>query len=133
MGRAGQWIRLRLGDYLIAAGRRADAETHLMSIVSDYNSDAIKDSDGEGMALVGRATYLLRSYHDSVKAFGDAEGADPNHVQTHVWSSKIFLDKYNPGDAEKSLKLAMKVAPKNPDVLVMLGRIRIEQTMDFDE
>ena len=45
----------------------------------------------------------------------------------------LFLDKYDPGHAEEEVKDAAKVAPNHPDVLVMLARVKLEQTLDFEE
>jgi len=53
--------RLLLGELFIEAGRRADAQAPLMSLVSDYNQNAIQSTDAEGLTLVGRAAHLLRS------------------------------------------------------------------------
>ncbi|HEY5376309.1 MAG TPA: hypothetical protein VIK01_21660, partial [Polyangiaceae bacterium] len=48
-------LELELGAVLLREGRRADAEPVLMAVVNDYNEDRIKETDGAGLSLVGRA------------------------------------------------------------------------------
>src|SRR5580693_5709389 len=59
-GVGGRRVRLELGELLIRAGRRAEAEPILMEFANEYGSDAINASDPEGLAMVGRAMHLLR-------------------------------------------------------------------------
>src|SRR5450432_2494531 len=66
-------VRLELAEILLDEGRRVDAEPVLMTLVTDYNDDLIKDSDGADLALVGRAAQLLRSPRDANNAFNAAE------------------------------------------------------------
>src|SRR6187431_1829767 len=79
--RASYAVQLELGTVLLREGRRADAEPVLMAIVSAYNDDRIKDTDGAGMALVGRAAQLLRSPKDANDAYDAAERALPGDTQ----------------------------------------------------
>jgi tetratricopeptide (TPR) repeat protein len=131
-GVPGRRIRLLLGEYYVATGRRTDAEAPLMTIISDYNSDAIKETDGEGLAMVGRAAHLLRSYKDANEAFQQSLGADRKNLRLLLWHAELLLEKYNIGGAEASIRDAAKLAPKNPDVLVAMARIKLEQSYDFD-
>ena len=78
-------LQLELGSLLLQAGRRADAEPVLMTIVQAYNDDRIQDSDGAGMALVGRAAQLLRSPKDANDAYDAAERALPG--DTRLWAA----------------------------------------------
>ncbi len=125
-------IWIRLGEYRIAMGKRADAEAPLMQIVGEYNSDAIKDNDAEGMALVGRATQLLRAWHNANDSYLKSEQDDPANVRERLWHADLLLDKFNWGGAEENVRKALKVAPKDPDALVMLARIKLRQSLDFD-
>ena len=122
---------LMLGEFKIATGHRADAEAPLMRIIADYNSDAINSKDPQGLALVGRAATLLRSPKDANKAFNEAEH-DKNNVEARLWHADLFLDTYDPGHAEEVTKEVLAVDPKNAKALVMMARIQLEQTLDFD-
>jgi hypothetical protein len=49
-----------------------------------------------------------------------------------LWRTELFLDKYNPGAAGETMKDAIKVAPKDPDVRVWFARLKLENGLDFD-
>lgn len=131
-GAGGHRARLLLGEYLIAQGRRADAEAPLMAIIQDYNDGAITERDGEGLAIVGRAAHLLRSPKDANAAFNESERAAKKNVSTLLYRADLFLDKYDPGHAEEVLREALEVAPKRADAMVAMARVKLDQTLDFD-
>jgi len=125
-------IRLLLGEVLIERGQRDAAEPILMTLIDDYNEDRIVDTDGEALALVGRAAYLLRAPRDANDAFNAAESADKAHLPTLLWRAELFLEKHDPGHAEEVVREALAIAPNHPDALVWLARVRLEQAYDFD-
>jgi cellulose synthase operon protein C len=132
VGRQGRIVRHLLGELLIASGRSREAEAPLLQLVDEYNSGAIKSPDAEGLGLVGRAAYLLRSPKDANRAFNEAERIDKGAVQTLIWRAELFLDKYDPGHAEEVLKEALAVAPNRADAIVLEARLRLDQTLDFN-
>jgi tetratricopeptide (TPR) repeat protein len=131
-GAGGRRVRLALGELLIRAGRRADAEPVLMEFASEYGSDAISDKDAEGLAMVGRAMHLLRHAKDANRAYDESERAKKGLVETLLWRAELFLEKYDPGHAEEVLNEAIKVAPHRADALVMLARLKLDEAFDFD-
>lgn len=131
-GVEGRRVRLLLGELLLQLGKRADAEPVLMTLIADYNSDAIGATDAEGLALAGRAAHLLRVPRDANTLFNQSERANKKRVKTLLARGELFLEKYNPGLAEEVLRDALALAPKHPDVLVALARVKLEQTLDFD-
>ena len=125
--------RLLLGQYLIATGKRADAKAPLKTLIADYNSDAITSKDAAGLSMVGRAAHLLRSPKDANSAYNDAEKAGAKTmVDTLLWRSDLFLDKYDPGHAGEVVQEAAKIAPNDPRVRVALARVKLENSLDFD-
>jgi predicted Zn-dependent protease len=125
--------QVELGDVLLGQGRRADAEPLLMKVVSDYNDDRIKESDGVGLTLVGRAAQLLRSPRDANDAYNAAERVLPGATQTLLFRAELFLEKYDPGHAEEVLNEILAKAPAEPEALVLLARVKLAQALDFDE
>lgn len=124
--------RLLLGELLIEKGKRADAQAPLMTIVSDYNNDVIKDDDAEGLSIVGRAAHLLRSPHDANDAFNEAERAGgKKRVETLLWRAELYLDKYDPGHAAQVVGEALDLAPNDPRARVMMAHAKLAQAMDF--
>ena len=113
-GKGGRAVRLLLGEYSIAVGHRRDADAPLLTIIDDYNNDVITSTDAEGLAVAGSAAYLLRSPKDANKLLNESERADPTLVDGLLWHAELFLDTYDPGHAEETLKEARKLAPREP-------------------
>jgi tetratricopeptide (TPR) repeat protein len=124
--------RLVLGELLVATGKRSEAQAPLMTLVKDYNNDAITDTDSEGLTLVARAADLLRSPAEANETFDAAEKAGgKRRVETLLWRAELFLDKYNPGAAASVVKDALALAPHDPRVHVAMARVKLDQAMDF--
>ncbi|HEY4102827.1 MAG TPA: tetratricopeptide repeat protein [Polyangiaceae bacterium] len=130
---ASRAARLELGDVLLSEGRRAEAEPVLMTLINDYNDDHVSEQDGVGLALVGRAAQLLRSARDANDAYNAAEHALPGDTQILLFRADLFLDKYDPGHAEEVLNEILTKAPREPMALVLLGQVKLAQSLDFDE
>jgi len=131
-GAGGREARIELGEFLIQMGKRTDAEAVLMTFANDYRNDTIKDDDSVGMSLVGRATELMRAWHNADDSYNTAEKDDPRNVRAHTWHAGLDLGKFNMAGAERHMRAVLKLEPKNPDALVFMARIKLEQTMDFD-
>lgn len=131
-GTGGRKVRVELGELLIRAGRRADADPVLRSLADDYNNDAFPATDAESLALVGRAMHLLRHAKDANTTFKESMKADKKRLDAHLWWASLFQDADDPGDAEQELKAALDLAPKNADATVMLARLKLDQSFDFD-
>lgn len=129
---AARRARLLFGEILLASGQKSEAEALLMTLIEDYNSDRITAEDGPGLALVGRAAYLLDSPHDANDAFNAAERAAPGVAQTLLWRAELFLDKHDPGHAEEVITELLSKAPQHPGGLVWMAHVKLEQTLDFD-
>jgi cellulose synthase operon protein C len=136
-GVGGRRVRLVLGQLLIRAGRRADAEPILLKFADEYGSDAISSTDAEGLAMVGRAMHLLRHPKDANRAYNESERAEraasgeTRRVETLLWRADLYFDTYDPGHAEESLVEALKLAPHRADANVLLARVKLEETFDF--
>jgi cellulose synthase operon protein C len=125
--------RLLLGEVLIQSGRRADAREPLLSLIEDYNEDRIKDDQAHEMALIGRAAHHLRSPRDANDAFNTAERGGDKDRDLLLWRAELFLDKYDPGHAEEVLGELLEQAPNDPEALVGMAHVRLDQAFDFDE
>ncbi|HXX68257.1 MAG TPA: tetratricopeptide repeat protein [Polyangiaceae bacterium] len=131
-GPGGRRVRLVLGDLLIRSGRRAEAEPILLKFADEYDSDAISSTDGEGLAMVGRAMHLLRHPKDANRAYNESERAERDRVETLLWRADLYTEKYDPGHAEEVLDEALKVAPHRADTMVMLARLKVSEAFDFE-
>ncbi|HEY1692109.1 MAG TPA: hypothetical protein VGG39_08095 [Polyangiaceae bacterium] len=131
-GLGGRRVRIELGELLVQAGRRADAEPVLMEFANEYGSDAINAQDAEGLAMVGRAMHLLRHAKDANQAYKESVHADASRAETHLWWAALFQDYFDPGDSEAELKEALKLAPRSADAMVALARLKLDEAFDFD-
>lgn len=130
-GADGRRVRVMLGELLIRAGRRADAEPVLMTLVDDYNNDSVGSGDPEGLALVARATHLLRHPKDANNTFKEAVRAGDKSVQTRLWWAELFAEFFDPGDAEAEIKEALGLDPKSADAMAMEARLKMDDAFDF--
>ncbi|HEY3495365.1 MAG TPA: tetratricopeptide repeat protein [Polyangiaceae bacterium] len=125
--------KLLLGEVLIERGKREAARAPLLAVIDDYNEERIAKDDGHGFALVGRAAHLLRSARDANDAFGEAEATGVHDQALLLWRAELFLEKYDPGHAEEVLRDVFERAPQQPQALVLLARVRLDQAFDFVE
>jgi cellulose synthase operon protein C len=123
--------RVLLGELYIATGRRSNAQEPLMSIIADYNQNAIAPGDAEGLTLVGRTAHLLRSPRDANDAYNQAEKAGPARVEMLLMRADLFLDNYDPGHAEEVVKKALSLAPHNAAAHVAMAEIKFAHALDF--
>lgn len=123
-------LRLVLGDLHLEMGRVEEARELLLTLIDDYNDGSIAKSDAEGLALVGRAAHLLRSARDANDAYAESEKAG-RRVETLLWRAELFLEKYDPGHAEEVVNEALDLAPNHPEALVLLAKVKLDQTLDF--
>ena len=65
---------------MIDTGKRGDADAPLHDVIGDYGN--LADGDAEGLQMVGRAAYLLRSPKDANQALTEAERSDKGNVET---------------------------------------------------
>ncbi len=125
-------VRLTLGEFLLEVGKRDEAEVVLMTLISDYNDDVIREDDVKALAMVGRAAHFLRSPEDANDAFNQSELAGKADDESLLWRAELFLEKYDPGHAEEVLSEILEHAPHHPDALVMMARVALEQALDFE-
>ncbi|MCL2824414.1 MAG: tetratricopeptide repeat protein, partial [Polyangiaceae bacterium] len=123
--------RVVLGELLIMTGDTAGARVPLMTLVRDYNNDVITDRDGDDLALVGRASHLLRSAADANDAYNQSEKTGNKSTQLLLWRAELFFEKYDTGHAEEVLREILKRVPEHPDALVLMANVKLEQSYDF--
>ncbi len=124
--------RLVCGEIMLRMGRSRDAEPYLMTLINDFNSRKITTRDAEGMALVGRASHLLRSKRDANEAYDDAERAGNKTPELFLWRAQLFIEAYNLAQAERMVRSALKLAPELAAAHLAMAEVKLAQTLDFD-
>jgi cellulose synthase operon protein C len=118
------------GELLIDLGKRGDADEPLRAVIAEYTE--MPNTDADGLADVGKAAHLLRKPKDANQALSESETARKDRVDTLLLRAQLFLEKYDPGHAEELTREVLKLAPKRADALVLMARIKLEQSLDFD-
>jgi tetratricopeptide (TPR) repeat protein len=104
--------RLVQGELLLRTGKRTEATPVFRKITGAYNNDEIKDTDPELLAIVARATHMLRAARQANDMFKKAERVGAKKMaEPMLWWADLFFEKYDPGDAGSTIKDALKVAP----------------------
>lgn len=131
----GQSITSRAGDYLTAQfnlaelifqrGERAEALELFDRFIDIYNNNTSLTS--EELTAVGRACiYLGRLnpdlFRDALRAFDEAQQADPQNLEPALRTGFLFLDKYNSADASETFDEILRINASHP--LALLGRAR---------
>lgn len=124
--------RLFLGELLIRRGKRSAAEAPLMTLIDDFNQKRIRETDGPGMMLVGKAAHLLRSMKEANEAYDDAEKAGVKSPELLLARAALFFEAYNLGRAEEMIRKAMEAAPELPEAHIAMAELKLAQTLDFD-
>ena len=73
-----------------------EGEAVLMKFADEYGDDTINAQDFEGLAMVGRAMYLMRAAKDANKAYNESERVanGPNaRVETLEFLDRLCLRK----------------------------------------
>ena len=125
-------ISLLKAELLLEKGEAIAAHPALMTIIEAYNEDRIAATDSDALALVGRAAFLLRSPEDANEAFNESELAADASERTLRWRAQLYLDRYDTGHAAEVTEELLERNPNQPDALVTLARIRLEEALDFD-
>jgi tetratricopeptide (TPR) repeat protein len=125
-------VRLLLGEVLLEEGRRDEAEPVLMTLIEQYNHDAIDPKDSAALALVARAAYRLGSPQDANDAFNEAERAGPADTDTLLWRAELFLENYDPGHAEEVVSDVLEKAPQEPEALAWMAQVKLASNLDFE-
>ncbi len=120
-----------LGRLLVRRGRAVEAEPHFMRLIQAYNDESIDSHDAEGLAYVAMSAWGLGSVQDANDAFQESTRADDQRVETQLEWAQMFLEKYDAGKAEESVRAAFAVNPSSAEGHAIMARIVIEQSFDF--
>lgn len=118
------YVRVELGDLLIARGRDSEAEPILDQLSQEFNSGRLDAAPG--LYALGRAMALLGSYKDANHAFELAYEKDSQFVPGIVEWGELLLSKYNTADAERTFQDALEVDDRHPGALVGMANVVME-------
>jgi tetratricopeptide (TPR) repeat protein len=125
--------RMVLVDAYVRKGERDDARKSADKLQADSEGDADEVYKTPwALACVGRVSYLVRDVKYANGTFKEAHRAQKKHVETNLYWARLFLDYYDPGHAEESVRDALAIAPNNAMAHVLQAEIKLEQSFDWD-
>jgi tetratricopeptide (TPR) repeat protein len=125
--------RSMLVQILVRQGLREDARLVADALEADSEGDDPVYQLPESLACVGRAAHVMRDIKYANSTFKEAFKLQKMHVETNVSWARLFLDYYDPGHAEESVRDVLKVAPDNPFAHLMKAEVKLAQSYDWDE
>ena len=119
--------RLNLDVLRYDRGEHAEALTDLDGFIDVYNSRKRSLTSKELMAVGTACRYLgvtnPQLFKDALKAYDEAIGRDSTNQEAQLRVVELFLDKYNSGDAKKSVAALLAKNPRHPRALLASARV----------
>ena len=125
--------RSLLVQLLIRQGDRDEARNVADALESDSEGSDPVYQTPDALAAVGRAAHAMRDVKYANSTFKEAFKLQKDHVETNLSWARLFLDYYDPGHAEESVRDALRVAPHNPLAHLLRAEVKLAQTFDWDE
>ena len=121
-------VRLERAIDLFETGKRAEAAREFQRFIDIYNRRGGNLSTRELLTVAIAVTYLGTNdpqyYRDAMTAYDRAIGADPGNMEARVKLAELFLDKYNSGEAKKTIVAALARDANYVPALVLEARRR---------
>ena len=123
--------RLERAITLFETGKRDEASREFQRFIDVYNRRGGSLTTRELLTVAIAVTYLGTNdpqyYRDAMTAYDRAIGADPGNMEARVKLAELFLDKYNSGEAKRTIAAALAREADYVPALVLEARRR-----DFD-
>jgi tetratricopeptide (TPR) repeat protein len=108
-------------------GDHAEALADLDGFIDIYNSHKRTLTSNELMAVGTACRYLgvtnPQLFKDALKAYDEAIARDTTNQEALLREVELFLDKYNSGEAKKSVQTLLAKNPAHPRALLAAARI----------
>ena len=124
-------VELVLAEQLYRRGEVDEAMRRFDAFIDIYN-DARGRLSAAGLLAVGQAlTYLGRRdsdlFQDALRAFDEADAADPGAPEPALYTGELFLGRYQSADAKAEFQKVLERNPRHPDALLGMAR-----ALEFD-
>ena len=110
------------------AGQRDEARREFMRLVDLYNERRGSMAAGDQVMVAVALTYLGREepqvFKDALTVYDRAIAADPSNLDARVKLAELFLDRFQAGDAETTLKEVFERDANYVPALVLEARRR---------
>jgi len=116
----------------VRKGDRDEARNVADALESDSEGDDPVYKDPAALACVGRAAHAVRHVKYANSTFKEAQRLQKGHVETNLAWARLFLDWYDPGHAQESVRDVLKTAPDNPWGHLLAAEVKLAQAFDWD-
>jgi len=124
-------MRLVKAVSLFESGKRAEATREFREFIEIYNRRGGNLTSRELISVAIAVTYLgvgdPQYYKDAMTAYDRAIASDPANLEARVKLAELFLDRYNSGEAKRTIAAALSRDGNYVPALVVEARRR-----DFD-
>ncbi len=107
---------LSIGELLEDRGQRRQAFNAYAVIYRAYKNGDFRTS--RDLRIAGQACAHLGQFHDANAAFNTAYRIDPKDTQNLLWWGRLFREKYNIEEAQRTLGEAVAINGSNAEILV---------------
>ncbi len=119
---------LNLARLRFDRGEVDEAMREFDRFIDIYNNRRAHLTASELAAVAEACRYLGRNnpelFKDALRAYDDAIAADSAALEPRVRLAELFLEKYQPGDAEATLAAVLKANPNHAGALLVMARTR---------
>src|ERR1019366_5630826 len=124
-GVGGRRVRLVLGELLVRAGRRADAEPILLKLADEYGSDAIPSRRADANVLVGRVKREEAFDFDAAEKLAkEAVSVNPAHTGAFAVRAGIALRDTDLAAANAAIAAGLAIDPNDLELWSMRAAAR---------
>ncbi len=124
--------RSALVEALVRKGDLEEARKEADTLEADSETEDPVYKEPGALACVGRAAHAVRHVKYANSTFKEAQRLQKGHVETNVAWARLFLDWYDPGHAEASVKDVLATAPDHPMGHLLRAEVKLAQALDWD-
>ena len=91
---------------------------------------AIKDKAPEFSSnsfMLGKLYFFKKNYDEAEKTWVETLNRNPNHIDTSKWLSRLYLIQDKAGEAENLVTEALRNSSEDPELLILMGKIKRAQ------
>lgn len=121
-----------LVEALARKGDLDEAKKEADTLEADSETEDPVYKEPGALACVGRAAHAVRHVKYANSTFKEAQRLQKGHVETNIAWARLFLDWYDPGHAEASVKDVLSTAPDHPMGHILRAEVKLAQALDWD-
>lgn len=125
----GRWIDAEIKR---VTGKTDDADAVCEALVDYYNANDVADAEslhwiGLAAARFARQNALTDQFKFLVnELYPDALAIEPDYGPAYLETARLFLEKYNQAEADRSLKAALRINPRSAEAHAAMATLALQ-------